>query len=70
MKVEIWFQLSNQPIKFDNAQATYQKGDLLCVGYKNAEGEAHVSKYPINNLFKVEEYDFVSSQPKVTKREV
>lgn len=64
MKVEVWFQRSNQPIKFDNVQATYQKGDMFCVGHKDSEGNAHVSKYPIGSLFKVEEYDFKSSQPK------
>ena len=63
MKVEVWFQRSNQPIKFDNVYATYQKGDLFCIGYRDGAGKERVSKYPVANLFTVSEYDFESSQP-------
>ena len=63
MKVELWFQRSSQPVRFDNAQATYQKGDLFCVGYEDDFGK-HVKKYPVTSLFCVHEEEFPSSQPK------
>ncbi|KKK67720.1 hypothetical protein LCGC14_2951260 [marine sediment metagenome] len=62
MKVEVWFQQSNQPVKFPNAKATYQKGDLLCVGYEDEFGP-HVKKYPLQHIFCVHEEEFSSSQP-------
>jgi len=63
MKVKIWFQLSSQPINFENVYATYQKGDLICIGYKDKDGKQAVNKYPIAHLFAIKEYDFESSQP-------
>jgi len=64
MIVKIWFQKSNQPVTFKDADATYQKGDLFCVGYwDEADGKQHAKKYPIVSLFMVDESDFPSSQP-------
>jgi hypothetical protein len=62
MKVDVWFQQSSQPVKFENAYATYQKGDMFCVGYSDEFGQ-HVKKYPVVNLFCVYEREFPSSQP-------
>jgi len=62
MKIELWFQNSSQPVKFKDAYATYQKGDLLCVGYVDEFGQ-HVKKYPVQHLFCVHEEEFPSSQP-------
>jgi len=66
MEVSIWFQRSSQPIRFDNVYATYQKGDLFCVGHKDKLGQ-RVKKYPIATLYCVEETEFTSSQPKEAK---
>jgi len=63
MRVEVWFDRSSQPIRFDNVYATYQKGDLFCVGYKDADGRGTVAKYPLDHIFTIAEYDFESSQP-------
>ena len=62
MIVKIWFDRSNVPISY-NAQSTYQKGDMFCVGYDSPEGK-QVDKYPIVNIFKVNESQFASSQPR------
>lgn len=67
MIVEIWFELSNQPVRFGNVYATYQKGDLFCVGYNDKSGQ-HVKKYPILHLWCVDETEFASSQPKGVKK--
>jgi len=64
MKVAVWFQLSSQPVIFKAAEATYQKGNLLCVSYwDEADGRKHVKKYPVQSLFMVDESDFPTSQP-------
>ena len=64
MKVEVWFQRSSQPVRFPDACATYQKGDMFCVGY-NGEFGQHVKKYPMTSLFCVDESEFFSSQPPI-----
>ena len=58
MIVEIWFDKSSVPIVYENADSTYQKGNLLCVGY-----DKKVDKYPLDHIFKVRESNFSSSQP-------
>jgi len=63
MRVDVWFQRSSQPVRFDNVYATYQKGDLFCVGYEDELG-THIKKYPVTHLFCVHEEEFPSSQPK------
>ena len=65
MIVKIYFDRSSMPIGI-NAQSTYQKGDMFCVGYETSEGK-EVDKYPIRNIFKVNESHFESSQPKQAK---
>ena len=51
MKVEVWMQKSSQPIVFEDAKATYQKGDMFCIAHGNTR-----TKYPINSLYQVKEY--------------
>ena len=58
MKIKIWFDKSSVPIIYENVEATYQKGDLFCIGYSS-----EVDKYPISHIFKVNESQFASSQP-------
>ena len=53
MEVSIWFEKSSQPIIFEDAQATYQKGDLFCV----ADGGIRF-KYPLDHIFCVREENF------------
>ena len=60
MKIEVWLQRANQPIVFEDAKATYQKGDLFCI-----EAGVQRYKYPIDHLFMVREETIVSSQPLV-----
>lgn len=68
MKVEIWFDRSNVAIVYDGVYAVYQKGDMLCIGYLDLNiGSNVVDKYPIQNIFKVRESGFVSSQPRGAK---
>ena len=62
MKIEIWFQQSNVPITYE-ARATYQKGDMFCIGYEDGE-EKRVDKYPVWNIFRVRESGFASSLPR------
>ena len=69
MIVKIWFERSNVPIVYENAQSTYQKGDMFCVGYGRSEktvGQA--DKYPIGHIFKVNESEFITSQPYKEKK--
>jgi hypothetical protein len=58
MIVKIWFDKSNVPIIYDDAESVYQKGDLLCIGYNK-----QVDKYPIDHIFKINESNFKTSQP-------
>ena len=57
MKVEVWFQRSSQPVKFDKAYATYQKGDLFCVAFGDTR-----DKFPLAHIWKIRESEFYSSQ--------
>jgi hypothetical protein len=59
VKVEIWFDKSSVPIVFENARATYQKGDMFCIEV----GGGVRQKYPIRNIFTVKETHDTSSQP-------
>ena len=59
MRVKIWFDRSSVPIIYEEADSTYQKGDMFCIGYK-----AQVDKYPMTKIFKVNESHFITSQPK------
>lgn len=59
MVVKIWFDRSSVPIVYKDAESTYQKGDMFCVGYKG-----QVDKYPISHIFKVNESNFTTSQPR------
>ena len=54
-RVEIKFLLTSQPIVFENAINTYQKGDLFCVMELDQSGNRTVYKYPIPNIFQVKE---------------
>lgn len=63
MYVEVWFERSNQPVCSENVTATYQKGDMFCIGYETKEGKPRVVKYPIDHIFCVHEFDYPSSQP-------
>ncbi len=58
MRVEVWFQKSSQPIVFEDAGATYQKGGMFCI----AQGDCR-TKYPIQSLFQVKEYPKALSGP-------
>lgn len=58
MEVKIWFDRSSVPIVYKEADSTYQKGDMFCIGYNG-----QVDKYPIRNIFKVNESNFITSQP-------
>ncbi len=58
MKVKIWFDRSSVPITYGNAESTYQKGDMFCIGYTH-----QVDKYPVSHIFKVNESEFATSQP-------
>lgn len=58
MRVKIWFDRSNVSIMYEAAESTYQKGDMFCVGYSN-----QIDKYPLDHIFKVNESNFVGSQP-------
>ena len=62
MIVKIWFDRSSVPIKY-TADSTYQKGDMFCIGYGADDNNPEVDKYPIQNIFKVNESQFVTSQP-------
>jgi len=59
MRVEVWFDKASQPVVFEDATATYQKGDLLCVAQPG-----RVTKYPLDHIFCLKESDFVTSRPK------
>jgi hypothetical protein len=65
MKVEIWFDRSSVPIVYEEAYATYQKGDMLCVRYEDENLGQAVDKYPVVSIFKVRETGFKSSQPQI-----
>ena len=55
MKVEVWLDKLNSPIKFE-ALSTYEKGNFFCVQHKTKM--LVVTKFPIKNIFRVvEEYE-------------
>lgn len=64
MKVEIWFDRSSVPVVYENVTATYQKGDMLCIGYDDDDLGRTVDKYPVDHIFKIRETQFRSSQPR------
>ncbi len=63
MKVEIWFDRSSVPVVYEEAESTYQKGDMLCVGYEDDNFGRAVDKYPVAHIFKMRETGVASSQP-------
>lgn len=59
LKVRIYLKETSQPIVFNAAHNTYQKGDFFCVFVKSNPGviknEGVVYKYPMQNIFNVKE---------------
>lgn len=64
MRVEVWFQKSSVPIIYKEVEATYQKGDFLCVSFwDGSTGGKAVDKYPVQHLYKFRESLYSTSQP-------
>ena len=63
MKVEVWLEKNNTNLVYEDAQAVYQKGDLVCIGYTDKVLGKTVDKYPVVNIFKIRETAYASSQP-------
>ena len=64
MKVEVWLEKNNVALVYETATAVYQKGDLICIGYQDKELGKAVDKYPIQNVLKVRESNYTTSQPR------
>jgi len=60
MIIAVWFDRSNSPLVYTDVDATYQKGDALCIRYESETGP-EVEKIPLSNIFKWRESNFVSS---------
>lgn len=59
MKVEIRLKQTSQAIKFENVKNAYQKGDFYCVYLDTGV----VKKYPIADIFDIEESYYVLKCP-------
>ena len=71
MKVVIRTQQASDPIVYPNALGTFQKCDMFCVFFVDKDGERVTHKYPMQNLFRVEnsypESDHGENPPKKDK---
>lgn len=54
-RVVVRTQQASEAIEYPAALGTYQKCDLLCVFFVDSQGVRKTHKYPVQNLFRVEE---------------
>jgi hypothetical protein len=54
MNVRVQLDKLSQPIVYRRVLATYQKGDLYCI-LRKVKGVRVVDKFPVRNLFRIEE---------------
>lgn len=54
MKVEITLETTGQPIVYPNCIGVYYKCGFYCIRFIK-EGQPVVHKYPIQNIFRIEE---------------
>lgn len=45
----------SNPIEYENIINCYTKGNLYCVYFEDDKGDNKVHKYPLMNIFRVEE---------------
>lgn len=64
MRVEVWFDKASQPVVFENATGTYEKGSYTCVASREPE---EVHKYPTDHIFCLVESKYAMSRPKEEK---
>lgn len=54
MHVTIRTQQASEAIVYPNAEGTFQKCDMFCVFFRAEDGTRKTHKYPLANLFRVE----------------
>lgn len=67
MIVKIKTQQASEPIIYPNALGTFQKVDMFCVFFMTEDGKRMTHKYPMCNIFRVEnEYPTTDHGEKTT----
>jgi len=54
LRVEVHLESSSEPCVYEDAYAAYQKGDMMCVAYKDKKtGVFQTDKYPLSHIYRV-----------------